>query len=284
MTFPQQPKRFLPRIVRRGPAHLPGRPGHTPIVLAHGILGHGNYTVGPFSHRYFYGVEDALAEAGHPVLVPALPPVMPVEKRAAALAEQIAHWPAAHDAKPIVVAHSMAGLDARHALAHLGLAEKVAALVTVATPHHGSPAADWVAARDHLGPLDPFALLQKLGLDATGGRCLTTACCHDFNDATPDVDGFPYFSVTTGRERAGLFVGLRFTHDLIHPHEGLNDGLVSATSGTHGEHLAHWPVDHTHSRNQRLTAGLEDVTPRYLAVLDDLAGRGLVERAAAVAA
>jgi len=64
------------------------------------------------------------------------------------LREQIeAYLEQEQEQKVHVIAHSMGGLDARHALFNFKDAkfhEKVASLTTVATPHHGSPAADAV--------------------------------------------------------------------------------------------------------------------------------------------
>ena len=37
----------------------------------------------------------------------------------------------------------MAGLDARYMISKLGMADKVATLVTIGTPHRGSYFADW---------------------------------------------------------------------------------------------------------------------------------------------
>ncbi len=267
------------KLIRTGPTKLPGRGGFTPIVLAHGVAGHGNLGVGPLRHGYFYGIERALANAGHPTLVTAVAPLGPVAARAERLASQVRDFAAETGEKPLIVGHSMGGLDARYALSKLNLAEHAAGLVTVATPHHGSPAADWIDKRLRLGPIDPIAGIKRLlGFDLTACGDLTTNCAATFNRETPDASGFPYFSITTGRPRPEIFLGLRFTHDLIEPHEGLNDGLVSRISGRWGEELAHWPVDHTHSRNQRLTTGLPEVTPRYLKLLDDLHKRGILRR------
>ena len=41
-----------------------------------------------------------------------------------------------------IIAHSMGGLDARYAIAKLGLADRVASLVTIGTPHLGTPLAN----------------------------------------------------------------------------------------------------------------------------------------------
>ena len=42
-----------------------------------------------------------------------------------------------------LIAQSMGGLDARFAISRLGMADRIATLVTVSTPHRGSAIADW---------------------------------------------------------------------------------------------------------------------------------------------
>ena len=43
-----------------------------------------------------------------------------------------------------VIAHSKGGLDARYMISHLDMAEKIASLTTIQTPHHGSKTVDWL--------------------------------------------------------------------------------------------------------------------------------------------
>ena len=43
----------------------------------------------------------------------------------------------------VIIAHSMGGLDARYMISRLGMDDRVTALVTITTPHRGSPYADW---------------------------------------------------------------------------------------------------------------------------------------------
>ena len=262
------------------PVALPGTPAKTPVVLAHGFFGFGNTKLGPLTHKYFYGVEDQLHHAGHPVLVTQVSPTAPIVERAAVLTEQIRGWRKEHPGlrKPILVAHSMGGLDARHALTHLGLTDDVAALATVATPHRGSPVADWVLKHFHprVRRLGDF-VRRHTGFDLRGSVDLTTARAAAFNDATPNVAGFPYYSVAAVREREHTFPGLRFGHDLITPVEGANDGLVSRRSARWGTPLDDWACDHTHSRNQLLhekhPQPTGDVGPLYQRLVDEVARR-----------
>ena len=98
-----------------------------------------------------------------------------VEKRSQQLAEQVRKIAGA--VKVDIIAHSMGGLDARHMIVDIpGMADKVASLTTIGTPHLGSPVADAVAAGD------PGAIkLLKPIFDLTGIRDLTTESCEKFN-------------------------------------------------------------------------------------------------------
>src|SRR4051794_37363789 len=113
------------------------------IVLAHGILGFGSGLL-PFGINYFNGVKAILEQHGHDVLAPTVTPLGSLDVRSEQLARQIeAHWP--DESELAVIAHSMGGLDARrvnHRDPSVG--KRITALVTIATPHFGSPVADAV--------------------------------------------------------------------------------------------------------------------------------------------
>ena len=54
-----------------------------------------------------------------------------------------------------LIAHSMGGLDARHMIVREGMAERVASLTTVGTPHNGTPVAVKKLHRHRLAPPCP---------------------------------------------------------------------------------------------------------------------------------
>jgi triacylglycerol lipase len=105
----------------------------TPALL-HGFLG--------FKRRgpivYFRGVAKALNKVGIVALVPEVPATGRVSERAESLAGQLFSSDAPCFA---LVAHSMGGLDARYLITHLDPDRRVKSLVTVATPHLGTPVA-----------------------------------------------------------------------------------------------------------------------------------------------
>lgn len=135
-----------------------------PILLAHGIARFDyltnrvfqidNSEVGDNLH-YFKGIRTFLEDYGFKVRHTNVSWAGSVKKRAHQLRDQIEKTlqifgvPKLH-----VIAHSMGGLDARHALfvfQEERLDSKIASVSTIGTPHHGSPVAD--------------AIVQFLGLN-----------------------------------------------------------------------------------------------------------------------
>src|ERR1700686_3846131 len=113
----------------------PRMPLPTPVpVLVHGFLGFAR--VGPV--EYFRGVERALRADGIVPLIPTLPPAASIAERAIVLAKQLTNHSAA---KFVLLGHSMGGLDGRYLIANLDPDHRVGALITVATPHRGTPVA-----------------------------------------------------------------------------------------------------------------------------------------------
>jgi pimeloyl-ACP methyl ester carboxylesterase len=77
------------------------------------------------------------------------PPLAGIDELAARLAEQIAHACAATGAaRAVLVGHSMGGLVARACLRDPAARSRIAKIVTLGTPHHGSALARWAAGRD----------------------------------------------------------------------------------------------------------------------------------------
>ena len=177
-----------------------------------------------------------------------------VEARATQLAEQIeAAFPSG---RIDIVAHSMGGLDVRFLLARnlRGLANRIATLSTIATPHRGSPVADLLVGP---APSGPQRLVYEIVRDtmsrqgyAVGGLAnLTTGAAVAFNQQYADVAGVTYLAYAgcgprSYALRAGSWVIERAAST---PDERQNDGLVSVASAQWpGTQLAEppWPTDH----------------------------------------
>jgi len=139
-----------------------------------------------------------------------------------------------------LIAHSKGGLDARAALQLPGIAEHVASLTTVSTPHRGCEFADYLLTR--ISPKQQAAVaktyntaLKKLGdsnPDFLGAvKDLTASACLEFNKITPDIPNVYYQSVGSRLNRAaGGRFPLNFTYVLAKRFDGANDGLVGYKS------------------------------------------------------
>jgi triacylglycerol lipase len=226
-----------PRLRRR--RRMPARPRH-PVVLAHGLFGFDEVALGTARHAYWKGIRDALEKDGCKVIVPRVPPVGCVAERAAALARALAEV----DEKRLnVLAHSMGGLDARFAATRLGLGRRLAALVTVGTPHHGSPLADLTT--DLARRVGLQRVLEAAGVSFDAFRDLATDRMARFNEEVPDVRSVAYASVV------GVVRRKRRTNPLLlpsylwmKPRWGPSDGVVPAASQRWGEVLAEVEADH----------------------------------------
>jgi triacylglycerol lipase len=212
------------------------RPG---VVLVHGLMGFDQLGVGPTRVDYFRGVAQAFESAGLEVITARLSPLGGVPTRAAQLARQLEALP--HD-RLVVIGHSMGGLDARWAICREGLAARTAALVSIGTPHRGTPIADLLASR----PVNRARrAIARLGLSSEAIDWLTTARLEILNRELPDVPGVRYASVITATaDRSRVHPLLRATHAYLARAHGPSDGLVPRSSQLWGEVIAEEEIDH----------------------------------------
>jgi triacylglycerol lipase len=241
-----------------------------PVVLAHGILGFDELGLGPARVSYFRGIVERLQANGAEVHCARVPPLAPIHVRAARLAEVVRSLDAA---RVNLVAHSMGGLDARYAISRLGLGDRVAALITIGTPHRGTPIADLGA-----------ELLRRLRLDQALEPILDMQALHDlttsrmlaFNREVRDVPGVRYLSVVARAPRGAVHPLLRPAHHWLHRYAGSlggeNDGLVPARSQRWGQVLREIEADHW---SQIGWSGGFDATALYDEILQELRALGL---------
>ena len=202
----------------------PRLPRH-PILLAHGYLGFGALGQAG-ARRYFRGVREYLESIGCQVHLLSVPPAASVAVRARELARQVTRI----DADRVnIVAHSMGGLDARYAISRLGMSSKVASLVTLGTPHRGTPLADLLYDGVH-------------ALSGDGLRDLTTPSSDEFNLAVRDVDSVRYGSIACSSTRVPGFLSMGF--DYLRRVAGPNDGMVPTASQRWGRVLREVDADH----------------------------------------
>jgi len=251
-----------------------------PVILHHGFLsGHGATLASlPGVRTFSGGIERAITDRGHPLLVTRVHATQSIAHRAAQLKSQVMTYllsrknSSLSSSRCIIVAHSMGGLDTRHMISHLGMADHVAAVITLCTPHRGTPFADWLLHHTNRIPL-ASRLLNVLGLNWPSLRDLTCASMKQFNLDTPDAPGVEYFSVAGVTNRISVPKFMFHTHEMIRASEGENDGIVSVKSAKWGKYLDTWPVDHLYAINRRITLASivgGDIAHRYSALLDQV--------------
>jgi triacylglycerol lipase len=269
----------LPGLVReRNVALRPARSGlvpRYPVVFCHGMLAMTTLQMKlPKDLNCFSPLREFLRERGIRALFPQVSPTSGIKARARQLREQIQHWT---DEPVNIIAHSMGGLDARYLITHLGMADHVRSLLTIATPHRGTYLADWFLSNfRNRFPL--LLALEALGMNIDGFHDCRPAACQDFNAHTPDIPGVRYFSFGGAVSPAQVIPPLRRGCNLLTPIEGPNDGLVSVASARWGEYLGTIPVDHfVQTPDHLLPVPTQpfDALGFYFRLLEDLARRGL---------
>ena len=223
---------IVPGATPRGPP--------LPVVLVHGLFGFDRIGVPGARLHYFRGISRHLESLGCHAHAVRLPRAASVPDRARLLVDKIEALP--HD-RVDIIAHSLGGLDARYALAKLGLAKRVRSLVTVGTPHRGTPLAD--LATD--GPLaGARKAIAALGIPLHALDWLSTSALERFNRDVPDVAGVRYACVVGGirENKTPVPLALTIPHAYLRRLAGANDGLVPVSSQFWGETLADIEADH----------------------------------------
>jgi len=216
-----------------------------PIVLAHGIArfdfltAHLLRTLDLFGLdlqipadglNYFKGIARNLRNNGFDVYQAQVSFAAPLPQRAADLRNEVNTALSLRDkAKVNIIAHSMGGLDARYMIVNGGMADKVATLTTIGTPHLGTTFADWGIANEG----DELIKMLKKVVDIGGFMDLTTNACATFNEAARNHEAknsVNYQTYSASEDRAGVFSPLQGSWNIIQSVEGDNDGLVSVTS------------------------------------------------------
>ncbi len=249
----------IPGPIMRGPP--------LPVVLVHGFFGFDRIGVPGVKLDYFRGIINHLATLGCHAHAVRLPAAASVPERARILVEKITALP--HD-RVDIIAHSLGGLDARYALAHLGLATKVRALVTIGTPHRGTPLAD-------LATGGPLKLARKavavIGMPMQGIDWLSTTASQRFNEQVRDAPGVRYACVVGGVRdpKTKLPLALSPVHAYLRHVAGANDGIVPIASQYWGETLAEIEADHWQQVGWRATKrGTFDALGMYAYIVSRL--------------
>ncbi|MGD8426761.1 MAG: alpha/beta fold hydrolase [Balneolaceae bacterium] len=164
-----------------------------------------------------------------------------------------------------IIAHSMGGLDIRYALSKLEIAEHVASLTTISTPHRGTSLAELTlktpeAIRDKLADFldwmgDRIYPHTKSDSVASATQLTRTYITEVFNPQTPNVPDIPYYSYSSAVGKGTtepIRVITRYQNKHIYEQEGLNDGMVSVESAMWGDHIETSSLSHLEQMNLRI--------------------------------
>lgn len=261
----------LERAVRRWRLRGGALAPRHPVVLLHGLGGFDQLPLGTVNASYFRGLERLFEQHGVRVYRTTVPAFGTVEERAHALAYELVALSSRVGVRRFnLVAHSMGGLDARYAIAHhQQVRPLVASLITIGTPHRGTPIADMGSTV--LGVPGLAKLLARLGLTMGFVRDLSSAALAAFNDRVPDVKGVFYGSVVSAAPAGRVAPPLAPLAPLL-ARSGESDGVVPAASQAWGVVLAHVVADHW---GEIGWSSCGDVEELFGTVLRELRARGL---------
>jgi pimeloyl-ACP methyl ester carboxylesterase len=229
-----------------------------PIVLVHGWTGFEN--IGPLT--YFFGVRQDLEPLGYPVAVAVLDPYNSVDIRGEQLVDFVATTLTTTRSRKVnLFGHSQGGIDSRYvaSAAGGGYGDRIGAVITLGTPHYGTPFTD-IALGLIPGPAEQVLVFllnflgaaqsQRSNVEASLYTLSETYMQGEFNPVHVDDPRVKYYS-WTGETCVGS-IGcqdavdplLVFSYDTIWLAAGPNDGLVPTSSAVWGEYLGLVPADH----------------------------------------
>ncbi|HEY8186927.1 MAG TPA: alpha/beta fold hydrolase [Pyrinomonadaceae bacterium] len=209
-----------------------------PIVLAHGIARFdilleilktkANLPDNQLGERfhYFKEIKPHLEAHGFKVFHPNQDFAGSVELRAEQLKDRVNEVLAETGAEKVhIIGHSMGGLDARHMIVDKEMADKVASLTTIGTPHLGTILADQVLGHGGVFLID----LMRRVINLDGFADLTVTQCEQFNRRVEDSEArndVVYQTFASAEDLHLVFAPLVPSWIFIRDHEGKNDGLV----------------------------------------------------------
>ena len=167
-----------------------------------------------------------------------------IENNAAEIKEQLLNWLEETGSEKVnIIAHSKGGLDARYMISSLGMADKVASLTTISTPHRGSELVDVLGKMEEnkyrklCNSIDKtFRRLGDSSPDAyTSGKQLAPEYLEKFNEQNPDMPGVYYQSYASEMKNPTSHGLLSIPQAIMKWKAGNNDGLVTIESAKWGE-------------------------------------------------
>lgn len=144
-----------------------------------------------------------------------------------------------------IIAHSKGGLDSRYAIANCGIADRVASLTTINTPHRGCLFAEYLLDKLPQGMQTTTASAYNAAMKSLGDpnpdflaavNDLRAEVCAEFDKSLTVPDTIYKQSVGSILTHAtGGKFPLNFSYHLVKHFDGPNDGLVRETAFSFGE-------------------------------------------------
>lgn len=279
-----RPARALARIAMQVDAmpQPPLRPTRYPVVLMHGF----GAVAGALPGGALHAEAMHLRARGVWAYAPTVNPYDTVAVRAESWAERLGRVLAETGAERLnLVAFSSGGLDARHLATELGWAERLASIVTVATPHGGTALAQFVLDRpDRLrgwavGLMDFFGRAaydaDPHAADALVELSPANAAQRFGAETVPGVWCASFASQAGKGTAQAMYPPLVVPNRILYGLAGLNDGIVPAASAVWGEPLGTLDADHARLIGLSLTpSDTFESCAFYLSVCDRLAVKG----------
>jgi triacylglycerol lipase len=211
--------------------------GHAAGAESAVVLVHGYLCLSPRAYwASFLPSPLRLGAIGIDVVVARMPRTGNVLRRAGRLAHQLSRLP---HRRLVLVGHSMGGLDARLVASRLDPERRVRTVVTIGTPHGGSPAAEWVLNRRRW----PAPLLRWIDRGAL--RDLTREGAHRLDLLMPDRPDVDYLAVGGACPPTRLPPAFRDVAAQVAADEpGPNDGFVPLGSALRWQGAVTLETDH----------------------------------------
>jgi triacylglycerol lipase len=264
-----------------------------PVMLVHGC---------GFRDRKFFNywgrIPDALEEEGAQIHYGNQDSWGNIEYNSSVLKESLKKIIAeTNKGKVNIIAHSKGGLESRYMISSLGMADNVASLTTIATPHHGSVTIDllfrlpeWLF-RLAAFFMDPFfRFLGDQNPDFyTTCRQFSTEHMKIFNEQNPDAPSVYYQSYAAVMKSPFSDLFLFWPNLIISLLEGKNDGLLTPESATWTNFRGIWRgatrrgISHADEVDFRRTnfskkphkKGVSDIRQLYSGIVAELKEKGL---------
>ncbi len=263
-----------------------------PVLMVHGVF------FRDFKYLNYWGrIPGELEKNGATVYYGEHQSAASVENSAVELADRINRIVESTGCGKVnVIAHSKGGLDIKTAVAKQGIADKVASIITVNTPHRGCEFAEYLLGKAPAGFKEKVSYAYNSALHKLGDpdpdfiaavTDLTASGCKRIGD---DADGFDFkgagiYTRSIGscmKKASGGAFPLNMSYLFVKMFDGQNDGLV-------GEGSFRWGEDYLFLTNKgskgishgdmidlnRTNIPGFDVREFYVCLVNDLKNRGL---------